>query len=489
MIPAPSTNLNGYFRPDFYIREIPDVPANIVDWDTSSVTSAATTFAGFYDLAHTFNLDISGWDTGNVTNMRSMFFHAADFNHDIGGWNTSNVTDMAGMFSRTSSFNHDIGQWDTSNVTHLDSMFSLALAFNQDINGWDTSNVTDMSAVFRGATAFDQNLGDWDISSLRDGISLFDNSGMSMANFDTTLAGWASLDAGEARIPTGVRLGAEGLVYSNFDVFNTLTTQYDWVIDDALYYLAGSEDDDVLDGTDGAYRILIDGLAGNDHIIGNGFNDSLAGSDGSDTIEGGLGQDTLVGGIWDDFLYGANMQGAAENDLADRIFAGAGNDFADGGYGNDELRGDVGHDTLIGGHGADTLFGGAHDDHLTGSALGDVIFGGSGDDFINGGFGHDRLNGGAGADRFFHTGDAGHGSDWVQDYSAVEGDVLHYGGAATADQFQVNFAETVNAGMAGIAEAFVIHQPTGQILWALVDGQDQTEINIRIAGESFDLLG
>jgi serralysin len=171
------------------------------------------------------------------------------------------------------------------------------------------------------------------------------------------------------------------------------------------------------------------------------------------------------------------------------LFGGAGNDTLDGGYGNDELRGDDGNDQIEGGFGADQLIGGAGADTLSGGALSDVIFGGNGADFLNGGFGFDRLNGGAGADRFFHLGVAGHGSDWIQDYSAAQGDQLVAGIAgATRAQFQVNFAHTPNAGAAGIAEAFVIYRPTGQILWALVDGAGQDSIVLALGGQSFDLL-
>ena len=61
--------------------------------------------------------------------------------------------------------------------------------------------------------------------------------------------------------------------------------------------------------------------------------------------------------------------------------------------------------------------------------------------------------------------------------------------SATADQFQVNFTETDHAGEAGVEEAFIIYRPTGQIMWALVDGEAQDEIMLRIAGVEYDLLG
>lgn len=84
---------------------------------------------------------------------------------------------------------------------------------------------------------------------------------------------------------------------------------------------------------------------------------------------------------------------------------------------------------------------------------------------------------------------AGHGSDWIQDFSAAEGDVLLFGiSTATRDQFQVNFANTTGAGRATVAEAFVIYKPTGQILWALDDGAEQGRIMVSTGSSSFDLL-
>ena len=105
------------------------------------------------------------------------------------------------------------------------------------------------------------------------------------------------------------------------------------------------------------------------------------------------------------------------------------NDSIDGGHGNDELRGDEGNDSIEGGFGVDTVIGGVGDDVLSGSAWSDEVFGGTGEDFINGGFGSDRVNGGDDADRFYHLGIADHGSDWIQDYDAADGDVLIFGQA------------------------------------------------------------
>ncbi|MHC9237645.1 calcium-binding protein [Pseudooceanicola sp. 502str34] len=262
--------------------------------------------------------------------------------------------------------------------------------------------------------------------------------------------------------------------------FMNSVTEMETIMDDRSIPLSSFDDisygTDAVNINDGEESSLLNGGSGDDLIHGNGGNDTIYAGDGSDTVSGGAGNDVIYGG-------------ATEADLRDVIYGGDGDDFIDGGYGNDELRGDAGNDTINGGYGADTVIGGAGNDVLTGGTWGDALFGGDGDDFLNGGFGHDRLNGGAGADRFYHLGVEGHGSDWVQDYDAAEGDTLVFGGTgASADDFQVNFTETANAGTAGVEEAFVIYRPTGQILWALVDGAAQDQINLSVNGATYDLL-
>jgi Ca2+-binding RTX toxin-like protein len=219
-------------------------------------------------------------------------------------------------------------------------------------------------------------------------------------------------------------------------------------------------------------------------LVGTPGDDTLEGGAGDDILRGLDGRDRLIGGDGNDRIEG----GETDRDRRDLIFAGAGDDVADGGYGSDQLNGGSGNDTLAGGFGADDVRGNAGDDTITGSAFSDLLFGGPGFDFVNGGFGFDRVNGGDGGDRFFHTGDRGHASDWIQDYDATEGDVLLYGSQATRSDFRVITTDTPNAGQTGVEEAFVVHD-SGQILWALVDGSAQNSISVRtIGGTEFDLF-
>lgn len=186
--------------------------------------------------------------------------------------------------------------------------------------------------------------------------------------------------------------------------------------------------DDLLlgDGLDN----LIDALAGNDTVNGNGGNDTLIGGLGNDSLLGAVGNDTLIGGEGNDALSGD-------------IFGGTGNDSLSGGAGSDSLNGGLGRDTLVGGAGSDlyaihsadaiiieqanegndivnssitytlganlerlTLVGTARingtgnalSNSILGNTANNVLSGLAGDDSINGLDGNDTLTGGTGND-------------------------------------------------------------------------------------------
>ncbi|GAB5527168.1 MAG: hypothetical protein Roseis2KO_50400 [Roseivirga sp.] len=195
--------------------------ADISQWQVGNVTSLRGTFA----FATSFDQNISGWDVSKVTNMNSTFNKATAFNQDISGWNVSAVTDMSGMFNEATVFNQDIGSWQTGNVTTLASTFTKAELFNQDISNWDISNVTSLSATFSGAKAFDQNLGNWDVTGVTLMLSMLSNAGLSVANYDATLVGWAEQDLTRA-----VALGVTDLMYCTAgDLARDILIEKGWV--------------------------------------------------------------------------------------------------------------------------------------------------------------------------------------------------------------------------------------------------------------------
>ena len=119
----------------------------------------------------------------------------------------------------------------------------------------------------------------------------------------------------------------------------------------------------------------------------------------------------------------------------------------------------------------------------------DTLTGGAGNDSLDGGLSHDVLAGGQGADSFGHSGFAIDGTDWVADYSASEKDVLLFTGAgATRDQFGVEFGSIDGQGSAGVAEAFIVHIPSGRTIWAITDGAAMSDIFLKLGATSYDLI-
>jgi Ca2+-binding RTX toxin-like protein len=363
-------------------------------------------------------------------------------------------------------------------VTLSLSSFAVALAGDMPSNLGDLATAI-FSGLDEGADPLFALIGAVDIS----GLTVLAADGKVIASLDGGLSGLDQLD-----------ISIDGLAVTDGApvLFDPTATGLALTATNESSILIGTVGDDTLTGGTGSDTVfaiagddLVDAGDGADFLSGHDGMDTLRGGAGDDTVSGGDGSDTINGGEGDDRLIG----GETERDLRDVIFGLAGHDSISGGHGNDEVRGGEGNDTVEGGFGADTVIGNQGDDVLTGSAFSDLLFGNDGFDFINGGFGSDRVNGGADADRFFHVGVAGHGSDWIQDFSDAEGDRLVWGGgAATAAQFQVNIAATAGAGDAGTDEAFVIYRPTGQILWALVDGAGESGIELQVGGAVYDLL-
>jgi Ca2+-binding RTX toxin-like protein len=114
--------------------------------------------------------------------------------------------------------------------------------------------------------------------------------------------------------------------------------------------------------------------AGDDYVMGRGGADQIDGEDGADTLAGGAGGDTVSGGAGNDVIDGDD-----------------GDDALNGGADDDSLWGLDGNDTLAGEAGDDFLHAGAGVNRLLGGAGNDVIVVADGASFIEGGEGYDEL--------------------------------------------------------------------------------------------------
>jgi surface protein len=84
--------------------------------------------------------------------MEVMFTGASSLTSlDVSGWNTSNVTNMDSMFSGASSLTSlDVSGWDTSSVTNMNFMFRDASSLSSlSTYSWNTNNVVSMVMMFR----------------------------------------------------------------------------------------------------------------------------------------------------------------------------------------------------------------------------------------------------------------------------------------------------------------------------------------------------
>ena len=201
-----SGNVND-FSYQLYLQDLAkwnrfSIKNTIENLNTAGITSMAGAFkntqTGFqrqtgvgpapnYQAIYTaYYLDLSGWNTSNVTSMKEMF-HTN--NGGISGfvptglnnWNTSLVTDFSYMFNgaqyqvSSTGFSSVINStlaisgWNTSSATTMKAMFgaeitpsnlgggnaNAATATNAafgSLSGWNTANVTDMSFMFSNYT-------------------------------------------------------------------------------------------------------------------------------------------------------------------------------------------------------------------------------------------------------------------------------------------------------------------------------------------------
>ena len=144
---------------------------NVKLWDVSEVE----------DFEHMFENAIQMNDVWSAPNNPDYFYFNEDINikifmtqciygqsinhwpfgnMDISEWDTSNVTNMSGLFKNNHRFNEDIRDWNTISVTNMDEMFMNANSFEQNINSWDLSNVKSMNKIVN-ATKMKDSLPNW----------------------------------------------------------------------------------------------------------------------------------------------------------------------------------------------------------------------------------------------------------------------------------------------------------------------------------------
>ena len=123
------------------------IASNITSMPTAD-NNAKFDFAGSGSsgnpLSYLTTIDLSGWDTSNVTDMKYMFQDCSSLTSlDVSNFNTGKATSMENMFYYCSSLTSlDLSNFNTGKVTDMSSMFQNCTSLtNLDVSSFNTSKV------------------------------------------------------------------------------------------------------------------------------------------------------------------------------------------------------------------------------------------------------------------------------------------------------------------------------------------------------------
>ncbi|EKZ3831035.1 BspA family leucine-rich repeat surface protein [Listeria monocytogenes] len=191
---------------------------DLSNFDTSNVTGMMNMF---YGSAAT-SIDVSNFDTSNVTTMRNMFSGSAATSIDVSNFNTSNVSTMYGMFNGSAVTSIDVSNFDTSNVTNMPYMFKDSAVTTLDVSSFNTSKVTNMTDMFSGS----QQLQNITLGNQFQFLSA--NAGLPNPTPTADYTGkWQNVGNGTVNDPKGVFAGTATELMSTYDG-STMADTYVW---------------------------------------------------------------------------------------------------------------------------------------------------------------------------------------------------------------------------------------------------------------------
>ena len=188
--------LNTYSGQMFYSKANEQKIKNILEidisnFDTSNVTNMEAMFTGMSNLT---TLNLSNFDTSKVTSMDAMFGDMSSLIRlDLSNFNTSNVTNMDTMFGgMTNLTSLSISNFDTSKVTNMYCMFNgISNLTTLDLSSFDTSKVTTMKAMFGYASSLTTlDISNFNTSKVKDMSYMFQEMSslttLNLSNFNTS---------------------------------------------------------------------------------------------------------------------------------------------------------------------------------------------------------------------------------------------------------------------------------------------------------------
>ena len=148
---------------------------DLTDIDISELDNLSSIFCGLKLEV----VDISGWDTSNVTAMAYMFSRCKNLKNIIGIENLDVLKLKRANFMFDSCENLvelDLTNWNPKLLQKTRYMFCGCsnLKIIKNIENWQLPNIKDVRSMFSGCTKLDVDLSNWDLTnikySLKEGI-------------------------------------------------------------------------------------------------------------------------------------------------------------------------------------------------------------------------------------------------------------------------------------------------------------------------------
>ena len=148
------------------------------------------------DLSYIFHgsdievVDISGWDTSNVTTMENMFCFCDKLKNIIGIENldVSNVEYANNMFYECKNLVElYLTNWNPISLEYASYMFygCSNLKIIKNIENWQLPNIKDVNHMFSNCTKLDVDLSNWDFTKIKDSLKagIIDDSGITETHY------------------------------------------------------------------------------------------------------------------------------------------------------------------------------------------------------------------------------------------------------------------------------------------------------------------
>jgi len=163
---------------------------NFTNFDTSKVTNMSYMFSHCSNL---INFDLSSFNTENVYNISYMFYNCCNISYiNLSNFNTKKIIDMSYLFYNCKKLTDiNIENFDTKNVVDMSDMFSRCKKLiNFNVNHFNTENVSNMSHMFSHCHNLRSiNLSNFDTENVIDISSMFafcyNLIEIDLSNFDT----------------------------------------------------------------------------------------------------------------------------------------------------------------------------------------------------------------------------------------------------------------------------------------------------------------